>query len=235
MVKKQCFFILLLFTACATTFGQQTADIGFFFGRGYYLGELNPRTHWGNNVGSTAFGGVFRYNLNKRYSLKGTLIQTKLSGNDNFETFQFNQLRQASFENTITEFSGVIEFNFLPYKLGDKKHFFSPYLFVGISYFNNDIEVEILGFNPVPTNTEGGRKFALPFGPGIKLSLGRKWEFSAEWGFRKTSFDQIDGLDNRVNDVFETGKSYDNDWFVLSGFMLTYKLTNEGPCPVYNF
>jgi len=38
-----------------------------------------------------------------------------------------------------------------------------------------------------------------------------------------------------VNDVFESGKTYDNDWFVVSGFMLTYKITREGPCPVYNF
>ena len=51
----------------------------------------------------------------------------------------------------------------------------------------------------------------------------------------KSGYDLIDGLENRVEDVFESGKSYDNDWFVVSGFLLTYKITDEGPCPVYNF
>tara|TARA_B110000503_G_scaffold143517_1_gene245486 strand:- start:3248 stop:3955 length:708 start_codon:yes stop_codon:yes gene_type:complete len=226
-------FFTLIFTSLS--FSQKTAELGILAGRSYYLGELNPKTHWGNGVGSLTFGGVFRYNLNDRYTLKGSIIRTTLTAKDELESFLFNNQRLASFENTITEFAGEIEFNFLPYKMGDKRHFFSPYLFVGLSYFTNDVSTKVEGFLPAPTNQDGGSKLAMPFGPGVKLSLGKKWAFSMEWGFRKTGYDLIDGLENRVNDVFESGKTYDNDWFVVSGFMLTYKITDEGPCPVYNF
>ena len=212
------FFILII---SSLGFSQKTAELGILVGRSYYLGELNPKTHWGNGVGSLTFGGIFRYNLNERYSVKGSIIRTTLTAKDEW--------------NTITEFAGEIEFNFLPYKMGDKRYFFSPYLFVGVSYFINDISTTVEGFDPAPTNQDGGGKLAIPFGPGVKLSLGKKWAFSMEWGFRKTGYDLIDGLENRVNDVFESGKTYDNDWFVVSGFMLTYKITDEGPCPVYNF
>ncbi len=235
MIRRISFPILFVTLVTSSVFAQRTAEVGVFFGRSYYLGELNPRTHWGNGIGSSTLGGVFRYNLNERYTLKGAIVRTTLTANDEWESFQFNQQRLASFENTLTEFAGEVEFNFLPYKMGDKRHFFTPYLFVGISYFLNDIETTVEGFEPAPTNQEGGGKLAMPFGPGLKLSLGKNWAFSMEWGFRKTGYDLIDGLENRVEDVFESGKSYDNDWFVVSGFMLTYKITDEGPCPVYNF
>lgn len=235
MIRGLIISIFFLFCLVLSGHSQRTAEIGIFVGRSYYLGELNPRTHWGNGVGSSTFGGVFRYNLNQRYSLKATVIRTTLTAKDEWESFEFNTQRIASFENTITEFAGEIEFNFLPYQLGEKGKFFSPYIFVGISYFLNDVSTTVEGFDPAPTNQEGGGKFAMPFGPGVKLALGRNWAFSMEWGFRKTGYDLIDGLENRIDDVFESGKSYDNDWFVVSGFMLTYKITDEGPCPVYNF
>jgi hypothetical protein len=235
MIRKLSFSLLYLFAIYFQVASQKTTDIGIFLGRSYYLGELNPRTHWGDGVGSSTIGGVVRYNLNERYSLKGSIVRTTLSGDDKFETFKFNQQRSASFENILTEFAGVLEFNFLPYKKGDKQKFFTPYLFVGLSYYLNDVSITVDGFNPPPVDQEGGGKLAMPFGPGLKLSLGKKWDFSVEWGFRKTGYDLIDGLENRIEDNFETGKDYDNDWFVVSGFMLSYKLTNEGPCPVYNF
>ncbi len=235
MVKRLSASIFFFLVLISLGFTQRTAEIGVLVGRSYYLGELNPSTHWGNGIGSSTFGGVFRYNLNKRYTLKGSVVRTTLTAKDDWESFQFNNQRLASFENTITEFAGEIEFNFLPYEMGDKQHFFSPYLFVGLSYFLNDVTTTVEGFEPAPTNREGGGKIALPFGPGLKLSLGKNWAFSMEWGFRKTGYDLIDGLENRIEDEFESGKAYDNDWFVVSGFMLTYKLTDEGPCPVYNF
>ncbi|MFT5666587.1 MAG: hypothetical protein ACI9DK_000772 [Vicingaceae bacterium] len=235
MIRKLSFSLFFLLATYFHVVSQKTADIGVFLGRSYYMGELNPRTHWGDGVGSFTIGGIFRYNLNERYSLKGSIVRATLSANDKFETFEFNRQRSASFENTITEFSGVLEFNFLPYKKGDKQKFFTPYLFVGLSYYLNDVTVTVDGFNPPPVNQEGGGRLAMPFGPGVKLSLGKKWDFSLEWGFRKTGYDLIDGLENRIEDSFETGKDYDNDWFAVSGFMLSYKLTNEGPCPVYNF
>ena len=134
MLKKKLFFsCLILLCFFAQSNAQKIAEGGIFLGRSYYIGELNPVTHYGNGVGNFTFGGIFRYNLNKRYSLKAMLIRTNLNGTDEDSEFPFNAVRMAEFETKLTEFSTSIEFNFLPYKMGDKKHFFSPYLFVGFS------------------------------------------------------------------------------------------------------
>lgn len=235
MLKKAGILSVLLHLLLNSVSAQKTTEFGLTVGRSYYIGELNPKTHWGNGVGSLNYGAVFRLNLNDRYSLKAALIRTKLSASDQNVDLPFNLQRSASFESKLTEFSTTIEFNFLPYQLGDKKHFFSPYLFVGISYFDFDNSIEVNGFSPQPTDESGGGQFAMPFGPGFKLNIHRKVSLAVEWGFRRTGTDLLDGLENRFKSDFETGKPYDNDWFVVSGFMLTYKLTRVGPCPVYNF
>lgn len=169
MLKKSVLLTLLFFALGSTIiFAQKTTEFGLFLGRSYYNGEINPTTHWGNGVGSFTYGGAFRYNLNKRYSLKATLVQTKLSAEDELADIQFNTFRKASFETKLTEFAGTIEFNFLPYQTGDKKHFFSPYLFVGFSIYKYKPSVSIEG--PLSSKedlSDGGTKLAMPFGPGI--------------------------------------------------------------------
>lgn len=237
MLKKAALIVSFLVVYCTNdSIAQKTAELGLFLGRSYYIGELNPTTHIGDGVGSINYGAAFRYNLNKRYSLKATLIKTKVSAEDKKADLQFNTFRSASLETKITEFAGSIEFNFLPFKAGEKGNQFTPYLFVGLSYYKYSPTLEIESFGtPKPIDDGGGSAFALPFGPGLKLGIRRNWTLAFEWGFRKTSNDLLDGLENRIDDIYETGKSYDNDWFVVSGFMLTYKITNEGSCPSYNF
>ncbi|MEQ8908352.1 MAG: DUF6089 family protein [Vicingaceae bacterium] len=230
-------FLLPLFCAffSLALHGQKTTEFGILLGRSYYLGELNPTTHYGNGIGNFTYGAAFRYNLNKRYSLKTTLLRTNLQAQDENAELAFNLARQAEFENELTEFATNIEFNFLPYEMGSRDHFFSPYLFVGISVYRSKPSILIQG-NEVPEADESAStKIAFPFGAGLKLSLGRKLNLSFEWGFRKTSDDNIDGLPNRFLDLYEQGKDYDNDWYAISAFMLTYQLSDKGPCPAYNF
>lgn len=235
MLKKTALYFVFILIA-GNVFAQKTLDGGIFVGRSYYLGELNPKTHVGNGVGNLVLGGLIRYNLNMRYSLRALVVRTKLTAEDQNVDFPFNDQRLGSFETNLSEISGVIEFNFFPYKLGDKKHWGTPYLFVGISYYSFRPRANFPTFgNPQPRDESGGNQLALPFGPGFKVNLTRKIALSAEWGFRRTGNDLLDGLENRVDDVFETGKNYDNDWFVVTGFSLTYRLTKVGSCPAYNF
>ncbi|MEX2380002.1 MAG: DUF6089 family protein [Vicingaceae bacterium] len=223
-------FILLAYSIQA----QKTAELGVLLGRSYYLGELNPDTHYGNETGSLTYGAVFRYNLNMRYSLKATLSQTTLQAEDINNDLLFNQARKAEFENQITELATSIEFNFLPYVMGDKERFFSPYLFVGLNLFRSSPETFINGVELEGETVDDKTLMAYSFGPGFKLNLGSRFSLAFEWGFRKTGNDHIDGLPNFINDTYELGKDYDNDWFVSSIFMLTYRITDLGVCPAYN-
>lgn len=235
MYKKNSFFFIILALVSFSTYAQRTSEFGLFLGRAYYLGEVNPKTHLGNGVGSLVYGVIYRYNLNPRYSLKASLVRTKVVGDDPSTEFSFNQFRNVKFETKLTEISGQIEFNFLPYETGDSKHIFSPYLFVGISAYNYKPKTTIDGIENEDEEVASATKLAMPFGPGLKLSMGNKLSLAFEWGFRRTSNDVIDGLPNRFSEIYELGKTYDNDWYVISGFMLTYKLTRVGPCPVYRF
>lgn len=231
---------LILFTFFFSSFfvqytiAQKTAEFGILLGRSYYLGEVNPDTHYGNETGSFTYGAVFRYNLNMRYSLKATLSQTTLHAEDINSDLLFNQARKAEFENQITEFATSIEFNFLPYAIGNKNHFFTPYFFLGLNLFRSSPDALINGSEVVGETVDDKTLLAYSFGPGFKLNVRNRLSLGFEWGFRKTGNDHLDGLPNYINDTYELGKDYDNDWFVSSVFMLTYRITDLGTCPAYN-
>ena len=234
MYKKLTIFIFFAL-ACFLANAQKTAELGIMLGRSYYLGEVNPKTHWGNGVGSFSYGALLRYNLNERYSLKFGLNRAKLVGVDVDSDLLFNKARKAEFNTKLTELTANIEFNFLPYKLGNKDKPFSPYLFSGFSYYWYNPETNINGKEVVTAEANTDRGIAFAFGPGIKLNMGRKMSLNFEWGFRKTFTDHLDGLPNLSDGIIEQGKDYNNDWYAIMGFMLTYKITNEGPCPAMNF
>lgn len=232
MFKKASLLFLLLVSLSFIAFSQKKSiEFGPFVGRSYYIGEMNPNRHLGEGVGQLSYGALFRWNLNPRYSWRFNLYRAKLAAEDQVEELLFNQYRNASFEGNITEFSTQIEFNFLPYQIGDKKYFFAPYLFAGLSAYSIESTANIENFQTLPAESNGGINFAFPFGVGFKINIGRRMTLSTEWGFRKTSIDTIDDLPNEFQELFELGKTYDNDWYVISGFGLTYKLTKQGPCP----
>lgn len=237
MRNLSIFIFLAALLTISTAKGQKlpkTAELGVLIGRSYYMGEINPNHHIGYNTGGLVYGILYRFNLNRRYSLKATLSQVELHADDKDNKLLFNQARNARFKNNLTDIAANIEFNFLPYVIGSKQYFFSPYLFVGFNVFVSRPETYI---NDIQLSGESVKKktaMAYSFGPGIKLNLGRKASISFEWGFRKTGYDYIDGLRNRINDVIELGKKYDNDWYVCSNLMLTYRITKPSACPAYN-
>lgn len=234
-MNRSILLSFLLFLSIAGLQAQKSAELGPLIGRAYYLGDVNPETHVGNGVGSISYGALFRYNLNERYALKLNLNRTKLSAQDGNMDLLFNQARRAEFETKLTEISANIEFNFLPYRLGVRERSFSPYLFTGVSYYWYNPSTFINGEEVVATDFQDGNGLAFVFGPGIKLNIGRKFGLAMEWGFRKTANDALDGMPNRIGDLYELGKDYNNDWYVISGIMLTFKLTDEGPCPGMDF
>nr|HRC88598.1 DUF6089 family protein [Bacteroidales bacterium] len=56
----------------------------------------------------------------------------------------------------------------------------------------------------------------------------------AEYGFRKTFYDNFDGLTDFV-DPDEHGWIHNNDWYSYTGISFTWKIYNKlAGCPVYN-
>lgn len=225
-------FLSLLFLSAEAQ--KKIPELGIFIGRGNYNGELNPTNQFNSESGALAVGGVFRYNLNPRYALKASLLFSEIKGNDEIADLEFGQMRKASFESNLIELSGQIEFNFMEYEIGERSKAFSPFIFVGLSAFRyNPTTIqddEELRSSNDEDNTWG---VSLPFGVGMKLNLISRLGLSAEWGFRKTGKDDLDGLPNTNLDrvFFENGKEYDNDWYSFIGVSLNYRLTRKNSCP----
>tara|TARA_R110002049_G_scaffold25788_2_gene90133 strand:+ start:6853 stop:7557 length:705 start_codon:yes stop_codon:yes gene_type:complete len=225
---------VILFTTFFSASAQKFSELGIFVGKGNYNGELNPTQQFSTSSGSLAIGGVYRYNLNPRYALKGSLIFTEIKGNDEIADLEFGRMRKASFESNLLELSGQIEFNFMEYELGERTRAFSPFIFVGLSTFRyNPTTVQDEEEIRASSEEDNSWGIAVPFGIGFKVSLLNRLGLSAEWGFRKTGRDDLDGLPNTNLDrlEFENGKDYDNDWFSIIGVSLNYRLNKKNSCP----
>lgn len=199
-------FILLLCCNISPLIFAQKSEVGFLLGTSFYMGELNPSTPFG---ASKFAGGIFyRYNINKRFALRGNLLFATVAGSDIKNNK--NNLRNLSFTSPITELSAIIEINFIeldPIGTSGRKNWFSPYLFGGIGVFNFNPKAEYEGvmYALQPLGTEGqglsGMKskyaltaLAIPFGLGIKINFAKRISVGLEWGMRYTLTDYLDDV-----------------------------------------
>ncbi len=196
---------LMHFETNAQDKGFYRNEVGVFVGGSYYLGDLNPYKHFLQT--KFAAGLLYRYNITPRWALKVTALIGGLEGSD--AKSKANLDRNLSFRSFIFEFSPQIEFNFLQYQLGDKKHFYTPYIFAGASvfYFNPQAMSGSTWYSLHSLGTEGQgttlpdtkkpyslTSIAIPFGLGVKVSPFKFLSLGLEWGIRKTFTDYIDDV-----------------------------------------
>lgn len=132
------------------------AEIGLNIGGSYYLGDANSQLF--NNT-QLAYGGFFRYVLNTRIAFRAELMFTNVAG-VGFKT------------NNVNTGDLCAEYNFFdlennPYKRFSKT--FSPYIFTGIGLMTGVYSGQTLP------------EFSLPFGLGLKVKLGNRWNLNAQW------------------------------------------------------
>jgi hypothetical protein len=180
---------------------QRSNELGFFFGGSYYTGELNPAGHF-NSMTRPALGLVYRHNFNMRLAVAGSALFGSVQGIDARATSAEQQKRNLSFRSRMYELAGRVEFNFIEYQIGNDKHQFTPFMFLGAAVFNFNPRASI-GGNWValqPLKTEGQTKgymrtqFSIPFGAGFRANLAKRIGLVAEWGLRKTFTDYIDDV-----------------------------------------
>lgn len=199
-MKKTLCFLLALCGSLALS-AQKTNEIGLFFGGSYYIGDLNPTGHL-NSLTRPAAGLVYRHNTGPRVSFAGSALFGSVQGIDARTSSYEQQQRNLSFRSRIYELAARTEFNFIEYQIGDEKHQFTPFMFLGIAVFN---------FNPKasygnqwvalqPLKTEGQSKpymrtqISIPFGAGFKINLAHRVGLVIEWGMRKTFTDYLDDV-----------------------------------------
>jgi len=261
MLKRSFSFILFILISCLWTSinskAQTAIEAGVYVGDSYYLGDLNPGVHF--RMAQLAYGAMGRYNIDDRWSVKLEFTRGKVEGNS--EKTNFLPGRNLQFESPITDISAMAEFNFFEYFTGSRWNWITPYLYAGIGWFF--FQPMSGGVKLQPLGTEGqlvgynGRKLyktnglQIPFGLGVKVSIGKKIGMTAFWEMHKTFTDYIDDVSTTYyltgsaigpNDIggqlsdptknhlpgMQRGNPQTKDWYSFSGLTVTYKFDLRG-------
>lgn len=197
-----------------TTFAQRH-EFGVFLGGSYYIGDLNPTAHFLN----TRPGGglTYRYTFNSRWALRVNGFYGQVVGDDAVNPDQEKVDRNLYFKSNVVEIGSTLEFNFLKFVPGGTRDRFTPYLFGGLAVFRFNPMAEYNGdwyeLQPLGTEGQGTTEYpdrdpyalttvSMPFGLGIKWSIGRNVVLGAEYGLRKTFTDYLDDVSKTYADPF---------------------------------
>jgi hypothetical protein len=217
-MKKIYWFLLFLYLPLSLS-GQRNSDYGVFAGVSSYLGDINPTRLLYSPLPA---GGIFyRYNLHPRQALRASFLYGGLRANDLDFSNAFQTARAASFSGSVGEAALQFEFNFLPYSTEGKPMDFTPYFAAGagIAFINTAT------FTYVPV---------IPFSFGFKINVYKNIGLEAEYGFRKTFYDNFDGLKDLV-DPSDYAWIHNNDWYTFTGIAVTWKIYSKlAGCPAYS-
>jgi hypothetical protein len=219
------FFFALLGCCCFTATQAQINELGVFVGGSNFIGDVGSTQYI--NPNSPALGLIYKWNKTPRHSWRFTLIRSKITAKDVESNDPKRLMRKYEFENTISELSGGIEFNFFDFNIYNPlERKITPYVFTGISLSFYDS----LFFRNGRSEFDSKQKtLALPIILGVKSNLTSNFVVGLEVGSRFTFVDDLDGsLPLNINET-PFGNFNNNDWYVFSGITLTYTFGNK-PC-----
>ncbi|NNF86709.1 MAG: hypothetical protein HKM26_09155, partial [Winogradskyella sp.] len=123
-----------------------------------------------------------------------------------------------------------MEFTFFDFNLHELEFKGTPYLYSGISIANHDNY--FFSSSGVYTNENTSSwAYGIPIVLGYKTRLMDHFIIAAEVGARYTFSDEIDGSvpDSEERQSLSFGNINSKDWYVFSGFTLTYTFGRQ-PC-----
>jgi hypothetical protein len=219
VLMKNLHLLLFCFCLSISATGQRNSDFGIFAGVSSYLGDINPNRLLYSPLPA---GGIFyRYNLHPRQAIRANIFIGGISASDKDFNNSFQTARDTSFRGRVGEWALQFEFNFLPYSTQGKPWDFTPYLAAGagIAFINST------SFTYVPV---------IPFSLGFKVNVFKNLGLEAEYGFRKTFYDNFDGLKDLVAPS-DYAWIHNNDWYSFTGISLTWKIYSKlAGCPAYS-
>lgn len=213
MGKSKTYILLALFLGSVTCYAQsnnfkKAFEIGVFGGGAYYIGDLNPTSHF--VASEPAFGGIIRYNLSKRHSFRLTGTYGTISADDANSSDPWQVNRNLNFSSNLLEVAAGFEICFLPYAINNmKRHRWTPYFFYELAWLRmnpttsniNGNEVELSEFGTEgqgsPLSEENNyalNQLAVPLGIGVKFNIAKRIAMSLEYGIRMTFTDYLDDV-----------------------------------------
>jgi hypothetical protein len=215
---KRIHWLLLFLTLSLSLSGQRRSDYGIFGGVSSYIGDINPNRLLYSPLPA---GGIFyRFNLNPREALRADIFLGGLKANDLDFSNSFQRTRAASFSGIVGEFAMQFEFNFFPYSTDGKQWDYTPYFAAGAGIAL--VNTVTLAYIPV-----------IPFTFGFKVNVYKNIGLEAEYGFRKTFYDNFDGVKDLIAPS-DFSWLHNNDWYTFTGIAVTWKFYNKlAGCPAY--
>lgn len=220
--------IFLISIGFATNLNAQIYEVGVFVGGSNFIGDVGATTYISPNA--PVFGGIIKWNRSPRHAFRASVIFADLEGFDGKSDDPRRIQRGYNFDNSLLEISAGMEFTFFDFNLHDARPKITPYLFTGITtarhknyYFNNAGEY----------TDEGTSSWAygIPMVLGVKSNITNHLVLAGEIGVRYTFSDELDGSvpDAEELESLSFGNTNSNDWYVFTGFTLTYTFGRK-PC-----
>ncbi|MEX0968644.1 MAG: DUF6089 family protein [Bacteroidia bacterium] len=213
MYKILAFLLLLWLPNIAQS---QYWEAGVFLGGSNYTGELTPGVVvWSES--HLAGGGLVRYNISRRFALKGHIYYGSISGSDENAKREENRIRNLNFRSSLLEFGLQFEYNLMEYETGTKWNF-APFIFAGLGVYrynpqaiittrasDGSFEEEYVELQPLGTEGQeltqyqNRKKYnltqlSIPFGAGLKFSISGHMNIGVEIGPRFTYNDYLDDI-----------------------------------------
>jgi hypothetical protein len=217
---------LFIFILGLTKLNAQIHEVGVFLGGSNYIGDVGKANYV--NPNELAYGLIYKWNKSPRHSWRISYTQSKITANDLDSEVPGRFKRGYDFENNIKELSLGLEFNFFDFNLHNFDKLVTPYVYSGLSYTNYD---ELYVINGVSKIDKNQGTFAIPMIVGVKSNIMPNLIIGVEVGARYTMTDNLDGSlpKNENLEPLKFGNINSKDWYVFSGFTLTYTF-GEKPC-----
>ena len=220
--------LIMLSTSLASA---QMFELGGFVGGSNYIGDVGSSDYIRPN--SLAVGGVFKWNVSERYAYRASIMFSTLHASDKMSDSRGRFERGLNFSNQVFEGALGMEFNFWEFDLGPFSRSVTPYIYGGGAVVRYE-ELDYANLNPGTTATRNEKKttFAIPMALGVKAKINTRFVLGAEIGVRYTFTDNLDGSYPKSTEEvpkIRFGNVLSDDWYVFSGFTLTYTFGKE-PC-----
>ena len=219
---------LLFFLLSCNLSIAQIYEIGVFGGGSNFIGDVGATTFIAPN--QLSIGGIVKWNRSPRHSLRASLIYSKFAADDTKSDDPRRKLRGYNFNSSLLEVSAGMEFTFIEFDLHKGTPQATPYIYTGISMANFP-NFYYSGGRLVSEKTRSNA-YGIPIALGFKTTITRHIVLGVEVVAHYTFSDELDGSEpdaENLKEPFRFGNFNNNDWYVFSGFTLTYTFGRK-PC-----
>ncbi|WP_439151899.1 DUF6089 family protein [Winogradskyella sp.] len=221
-------FLILINIFTIQMIDAQIYEVGIFAGGSNFIGDVGATNYISPN--QPAIGGIFKWNRSARHSFRASVIFSEIEGLDSKSDDPRRQQRDYSFSNSLLEISAGMEFTFMEFDLHTVGIKGTPYLYSGITFTKHD-NYYFSNTGVLTSEDTSSWAYGIPMVLGYKTNITNHLVLAAEIGARYTFSDELDGSvpEAKSLEPLSFGNTNSNDWYVFSGFTLTYTFGRR-PC-----